>query len=284
MDATGVWCDRYPWETPALAAEVRDTLEAIEAPPVDADVMFQFQKTLYRGRMFNVDGRGRIVLACRCILESEGNAGAFAEPFVSAVLSAACTEEFAGCGLELIEAFDKIRLTEIIETMKSLEFFLQKDVVSDLGTIVRNKLQRILFPQQPEPVKASKRESDKQAARARIIEQKIELGRKLAALRDTMPNNKIFGRTVRKQFGLDDPTEVAKMMLVARLYAGRPEIYRNVGWRALLQLASTLTSEAYRERIEARILAGERVNGADIIRGRGARTRCDTQAPSSAMV
>jgi hypothetical protein len=49
MDATGVWCDRYPWETPALAAEVRDTLEAIEAPPVDADVMFQFQKTLYRG-------------------------------------------------------------------------------------------------------------------------------------------------------------------------------------------------------------------------------------------
>ena len=39
----------------------------------------------------------------------------------------------------------------------------------------------------------------------RIVEQKIELGRKLVALRDTMPSNQKFGWAVRKQFGLDDP-------------------------------------------------------------------------------
>ena len=61
-------------------------------------------------------------------------------------MSAACSKEFADRGLPLVAAFDEIRLVDIIQTMKSLEFFLQKDVVSDLSTIVRNKLRRILSP------------------------------------------------------------------------------------------------------------------------------------------
>jgi hypothetical protein len=68
---------------------------SIDAPPIDNQVMYEFQKTLYRGRMFNVDGRGQIILACKCILGSQGNEDAFKQPFVSAVLSSACTEEFA---------------------------------------------------------------------------------------------------------------------------------------------------------------------------------------------
>ena len=47
------------------------------------------------------------------------------------------------------------------------------------------------------------------------------------------------------------------MMRVARLYGERPEIFRNVSWHALTELASSATSEA--EKFEARILAGERV-------------------------
>lgn len=109
---------RHKWETPELAAEVRGILSEIDAPPIDDQVLFEFQKTLHRGRMFNVDGRGRIVLTCRCILESQGNENAFAEPFVSAVLSTACSEEFAGCSLELIEAFDEIDLVKIWDQMK----------------------------------------------------------------------------------------------------------------------------------------------------------------------
>ena len=71
------------------------------------------------------------------------------------------------------------------------------------------------------------------AGARRLVEQKIELGRKLAALREAIPNNRKFGRTVRKQFGLDDPLHVAEMMRVARTYGERPEIFQIVGWRAL---------------------------------------------------
>jgi hypothetical protein len=176
----------------------------------------------------------------------------------------------------LVEAFDQIRLVEILETMRRLEFFHLSDVPRALCQIVRNKVRRILFPPAPEPVKAptekERRAADKQvtvAANRKIVEQKVELGRRLAALRDTIPSNQKFGWAVRKQFGLDDPLHVAEMMRVARMYGERPEIYGNVGWRTLVELASTATSEAERQKFEAKISAGERVIGAELIRGRG---------------
>ena len=55
---------------------------------------------------------------------------------------------------------------------------------------------------------------------------------------------------------------------VARLYGERPEIYQNVGWRVLEQLASSATSEAERQKFEALLVAGKRVTGAGIIRAR----------------
>jgi hypothetical protein len=242
-------------------------------------VIIKFQKTLYWARLFNEDGRGQIVLACRCILESEGNQDAFRQPFVSAVLSS--VGKFADRGLELVEAFDQIDLVGILEQMRALEFFCQSDVPSALASIVRNKLRRILSPSQPEPVKRPSKEerraADKQATAAanrRLVEQKIELGRKLAALRDTIPNNQKFGRAVRKQFGFDNPLEVAEMARVARRYGDRPEIFSKVGWRALTELASSVTSEAQRRNFEALILAGVPINGAELIRARRRAIGC----------
>ena len=61
----------------------------------------------------------------------------------------------------------------------------------------------------------------------------------------------------------------------AKLYGERPEIFRNVSWHALTELASSATPEAQRRKLEALILASERVNGAQIIRARppiGVRT------------
>jgi hypothetical protein len=269
--------ERNRWETPELAAEVRGILDAIEAPPADPEVMFQFQKILYRTKYFEYDARGQIILTCRCILESKGNEGAFAEPFVSAVHGACSNNEFADRGLELVEAFDQIDLVGILETMRALEYFRLNDVRSVVGQIVRNKLRRILEPApQPElPLKPSKKErleADKQATAAanrKIVEQKIELGRRLAALRDTTPSNQKFGWSVRKQFGLDDPLSVAEMMRVTRLYGERPEMFRNVSWHALTELASAATSDEDRREFETRISAGERVTGKEIIRARG---------------
>ena len=60
------------------------------------------------------------------------------------------------------------------------------------------------------------------------------------------------------------------MMRIARLYGERPEIYSNVSWHALVELALSATSEAESHKFEARIEAGERVNGAEITRARAA--------------
>ena len=267
------------WETPELAAEVRGILDAIDAPPADAEVLRTFQKILYRRRYFDYDARGQIILTCRCILESEGNEGAFREPFVSAVHSVCSKPAFAERGLDLIEAFDQINLAGIIDDMRRLEYFLLSDVRSVVSQIVRNKVQRILTPPAPPP-KPSTRERAAEAkqalaaSRTKTIERRLELGRKLAQLRDTMLNNRRFGATVRRQFGLDDPLHVAEMMRIARRYGERPEIYANIGWRALVELASQATSEAARQKFEARILAGERINGAKIVRSRFTRAGC----------
>ena len=82
-----------------------------------------------------------------------------------------------------------------------------------------------------------------------------------------MPSNRKFGAAVRK-LGHDDPLQVAEVMRVARLYGARPEIFRNVGWRTLRDLASSVTSESQRKKFEALVLAGKRVSGAEIIRAR----------------
>jgi hypothetical protein len=84
-----------------------------------------------------------------------------------------------------------------------------------------------------------------------------------------MPSNRKFGAAVRKQFDIHDPLQVAEMMRAARRYGGRPEIFGNVSWHALVELASSATSDEQRGEFEARISAGERVNGAEIIRARG---------------
>jgi hypothetical protein len=263
------------WEEAELAAEIRDIMASIDAPPIDDQVMYEFQKTLHRSRMFGMDGRGRIILTCRCILESRGNEGAFAEPFVSAVDDICGKKEFVDCGLGLIEAFDQIPLLKIVETMRGLDLFKESSIRLYLPMIIKNKVGKILFPSQPEPPKPpSKLEriaADKHAtaaAKRKIVEKKIEVGRKLAALREVTPNNKRFGRAVRDKFDLHNSLEVAEMMRVARRYAHRPEIYRATGWRVLEQLASTKTSDEMRDQFEARILAGERVNGSEIIRAR----------------
>jgi hypothetical protein len=266
-----VGTERYRWETDALATEIRGILDAIDAPPTDDRVMFAFQKILYRCRMFNADGRGQIILTCRCILESTANEGAFSEPFVSAVHNVCSKKEFAERGLDLIAGFDQIDLLGIWQTMRSLELFRKSDAPSVLSQIVRNKLSRILFPPQPEPVKQSKREKIA-AAKASVtrlaqVERNMEMGRQLIALRDLTPNNRAFGRLRTNQFDVDT-VAAAEMMRVARLYGDRPEIYRKVRWAVLVELASSVLSESCRQEFERRIVAGVTVRANEVAAAR----------------
>ncbi|MEH2589822.1 hypothetical protein [Bradyrhizobium sp. AZCC 1721] len=159
--------------------------------------------------------------------------------------------------------------------MRALEYFRLTAVESIVSAVVRNKVRRLLSPPSlPAASKKGRQELTEEAKRerraliSRVVEKKIDLGRKLAALRDAIPGNKQFGWAVRKQFDIDDSSDVTEMMRVARRYGKRPEIFRNVGWRVLTELASSATSEEERRGFEARILTGERVNGIEIIRAR----------------
>jgi hypothetical protein len=119
------------------------------------------------------------------------------------------------------------------------------------------------------PRKTARQQREELAAKkAGIVERRIELGHELAKLRDVMPDNRRFGAIVRQRFDLHDANEVGEMMRVARVYSGRSENYRAIGWRALVELASQATPDSVRLEIEARIMAGERVTGKEIIRGR----------------
>jgi hypothetical protein len=52
------------------------------------------------------------------------------------------------------------------------------------------------------------------------------------------------------------------------MYGGRPEIWRQLSWQALVQLSSPSLPAKHREEFEQRIIAGEGVKGPEIARAR----------------
>jgi hypothetical protein len=86
----------------------------------------------------------------RTILESENNQDALIEPIVSAV--SLCMEpEWTGLGLKWIEAFDQLKLTEILQTLRSLDLFREQSLAHYLSLVLRNKLAVILEPSISKP-------------------------------------------------------------------------------------------------------------------------------------
>ena len=77
-----------------------------------------------------------------------------------------------------------------------------------------------------------------------------------------------FAHAVRRQFDAD-PKMCAQAMAVSRAYAQRPEVYTRLSWNALVALSSPTLPDALRARLEARILAGERIGAPEIWRVRG---------------
>jgi hypothetical protein len=62
------------------------------------------------------------------------------------------------------------------------------------------------------------------------------------------------------------------------------QAFDQVGWRVREQLASTRTPSEVRGQVDARILAGERVNGAEMIRARGRPGRTSLKRDKKACV
>jgi hypothetical protein len=123
---------------------VRRRLEG--RPSGRCSLRLTLQRTLYRsGKFGDGDGRGHVTLLIRTILESEGNQDALIEPIVGAV-SMCMRPEWTELGLRWIEAFDKIPLMAILQTMRGLDLFSERSLGCYYSIALRNKLAAILEP------------------------------------------------------------------------------------------------------------------------------------------
>jgi hypothetical protein len=139
------------WESAGVAKAVQDILDALEVPPIDPASRYRLQRLFYIHDKFgDGDARGYITLLIRTILESENNQDALVEPIIHAV-SSSMKPEWTNLGLAWIEAFDKIPLNALLQTMRSLDLFAEKNLGYYLGISISNKLRPILQPLVPKP-------------------------------------------------------------------------------------------------------------------------------------
>jgi hypothetical protein len=223
------------------------------------------------GRLIEQRGLPHVVVTLRCICESEGNSNALISDIISAISDIVLAHpRWPAMGLAFIEAFDRVNLLNIRKTARAANV---QPLRVGIATLVAIELAKILGPSRPpkapKPLRI-KREPKPPLSVTRIprIEKNIALGVELLALRATVPGNAPFGREVRKRFPGVDNIEASQAMRVAKMFSSKPEIYRSVGWRALVELASPKMSQALRQRIEADILAGRPVSAPQIRRAR----------------
>jgi hypothetical protein len=166
-----------------------------------------------------------------------------------------------------LEAFDTISLAEVRKAAKATRMILLRAAVA---TLLCERLEAELGPSRASKPPRIKRETKPVRSISRIpeIQAQIEVGRQLLELRANIPNNREFGRLLRRQFDMDQKS-ASEAMRVARAYGGRPEITSHLSWEALLQISSPALSPTTRQRFETRILAGENIKGVTIKRARG---------------
>jgi hypothetical protein len=145
---------------------------------------------------------------------SQENRGARIDVFANYAISdlMVARPAWADSGLKWFEVFDKVDIAAAQRQAK-----LNRDVIPQrygVASVLLNELHREFEP--PAPPKPN-RKAEAAAARATRdaallarIESRLELGRKLVALRDATPSHRKFGRAVRKQ-GFHDPQDVAEM-------------------------------------------------------------------------
>jgi hypothetical protein len=268
------------WESDAVAQQLQDILDAVEAPPIDLETRRTLQRYLWRREKhgdlfrdeFGSDGRGYVTLLVRTVLESEGNQDALIEPIVVAV-SSCMRSIWTNRGLDWIAAFDQIPLVDTWNKLRDLNLFDETELSHFYLKSIKRELWRIFGPDVPEPIKVKREPKPSfKVARVPAIERKIALGAEMLALRSATDCNKRFGKLRAERFDVD-AQEAARMMRVAKHYAGRPEIYRRLSWRILVELTAPAVMPDARRVLELKIASGQKVDLAQIRRARGAVKR-----------
>lgn len=267
------------WNPRGTAESVGDILAAL-AVTVDDATRRELEKVYRRRQYFHGDGRGHVTLLIRTITESEGNEGALIAPVVDAVNSA-MRPQWTARGIEWLEAFDRITLLSILETMRSLQIFREQSLGTYLGFAVANRLWSIfgpdVVPAAPK-VKAPKK-PPAHISRIPVIEKRIRLGLQLIELRSTVKWNNAFSAVRKKHFPDLDNQETSELMKVARQYGHRPEIYRKASWQTLVELASVSLPASARTRLESAVIAGKQVKAKDVRTARSRRCGARQGAP-----
>jgi hypothetical protein len=128
-------------------------------PRLKIEVRQILQRLLYRkDKYFGGDGRGEIILLLRCLLESSGNKDAIGKPLIVSAVAGCLEPKFIDRGVALIEAFDQIPMTTILNTMWGLDLFRESSLGLYYGIVLRNKLAAILEPlvSKPAPGRAKR--------------------------------------------------------------------------------------------------------------------------------
>jgi hypothetical protein len=253
----GVVLCRESWDNPGTASQVRAVLDSFEdVPPIDDKVRQTLQRWLYRqDKYFGGGGAGHITAILRIFLESDTNRDALVEPILCAVAFA--HGRFARHGLALLDAMDTIKLSELLETMRSLDIFSEESISTYMEIAIRNRIAKILEPVVPEPVKIKPPPKPPRAVtRIPAIEKKIALGLQLLDAQSKATGNIEF-RRLRRKLGVE-PVSAQVALRVAGIYGRRPEIYRSLTWLALVELSSPSLPPDARTEFESKIVAGHR--------------------------
>jgi hypothetical protein len=125
----------------AAAEKLNQLLLDLEAPAIDVPARHKLERVIYWR------GPEHVTLLIRTIIDSEGNEGALIAPIISAVSSVmSCHRDWTDKGLAWIEAFDSLRLLEIIDTMRGLDLFRETSLSHYLSMILSNRLRKVLEP------------------------------------------------------------------------------------------------------------------------------------------
>jgi hypothetical protein len=251
---------RHKPETFSAARAIVNSFE--DPPPIDAEVMRTICRWIHRGDRYGIgDGRGHATATLRVFLESEVNRDALIEPIFTAVSSV--MTRFDRHGLALLDALDRIKLTDLLATMRSLDLFSETSLPHYLSIAIQNKVLTILEPPVAKPAPTMAERKEARARKCHHNERNIELGRQMLQLRSEITSDREFSRHRRDNFRVDTK-RAAELMAVASAFGLKSEVYCRLSWRALVELSSPTFPKAAREALEARIIAGGRIGAPEI--------------------
>ena len=120
-----------PWESDAVANQVQQILDDVEAPPIDTETRRTLARWLWRRDKFEGDGRGHITYLLRVIVES-GNGNVLNDMVLHAV-SSCLHPVWVERGLAFFDAMDQVHIGKLLETMRELQVFEERELSTYLA-------------------------------------------------------------------------------------------------------------------------------------------------------